>query len=123
MAHRAVYSMITGAGLILIGGNWRQMESLLADRRSMWLLLLSGTLIGGNWLIYIWAVQNDRVIEASLGYFINPLFNFLVGAVLFGERRRLVGWTGFVGHGSLPRRLAGVPNRRKLCAQQPHATE
>ncbi len=86
LAHRAVYSMITGAGLILIGGNWRQMESLLADRRSMWLLLLSGTLIGGNWLIYIWAVQNDRVIEASLGYFINPLFNFLVGAVLFGER-------------------------------------
>ena len=49
-------------------------------------LLLTGVLVSGNWLLFVWSVSNDLTLEASLGYFINPLFNVIIGYALLGER-------------------------------------
>src|SRR6185295_18260022 len=62
---------------------------LLALRRNLkiaYALLASGMMVAINWTIYIWAVTHGRVLEGSLGYFINPLITFLLAAVMFGER-------------------------------------
>lgn len=58
-----------------------------ADRRVIAWHLLSGALIAGNWLLYVWATLNDRMIEGALGYYINPFFNMLFGALWFGEKQ------------------------------------
>lgn len=86
LAHRILFSLVTGFVLFQIGGGWSGARAVLADRRLLFMLFVSGALIGSNWLVYIWAVQNERVIEASLGYYINPLVSFALGALLFGER-------------------------------------
>lgn len=86
LAHRVAWSLPTGLLLVIVAGRYRDIATVLSNRCNFQLLLLSGALIGFNWLIYIWAVNNEKVMEASLGYYINPLFNFLFGALLFGER-------------------------------------
>jgi chloramphenicol-sensitive protein RarD len=58
-----------------------------ADRKVIAWHVLSGLLIGGNWLLYVWATLNDRMIEGALGYYINPFLNMLFGALWFGERQ------------------------------------
>lgn len=61
-------------------------QGITANRRVIAWHFLSGALIGGNWLLYVWATVNDRMIEGALGYYINPFFNMLFGALWFGER-------------------------------------
>ncbi len=65
---------------------WRRI-GIKADARTLGWHLISGVLIGGNWLIYVWATLNDRMIEGALGYYINPFCNMLFGALWFGERQ------------------------------------
>ena len=65
---------------------WRRVW-IRADRRTVAWHFLSGVLIGGNWLLYVWATLNDRMIEGALGYYINPFFNMLFGALWFGEKQ------------------------------------
>lgn len=60
--------------------------------RRLAILALSGALIAGNWLTYVWSVNNGRMLEASLGYYINPLVNVLLGMLLLGERLRRLQW-------------------------------
>ncbi|RMR58488.1 Protein rarD [Pseudomonas cichorii] len=55
-------------------------------------MALSGSLIACNWMVYVWAVNNGRMVEASLGYYINPLVNVLLGMLLLGERLRRLQW-------------------------------
>jgi len=57
------------------------------DRRVIGWHLISGALIGGNWILYVWATTHERMIEGALGYYINPFFNMLFGAMWFGERQ------------------------------------
>ena len=64
---------------------WQPVRTLLNRAHLPW-LMLSSLFVSANWLIFIWALQNDRLVEASLGYFINPLVNVLFGAVFFAER-------------------------------------
>jgi len=66
-------------------GQWRQLE-----RRQFAGLALSGGLISINWLVFVWALLNDRMVEASLGYYINPLLSVLLGGLFFGEWLRPV---------------------------------
>jgi chloramphenicol-sensitive protein RarD len=82
-AHRAIWTVPASAAIAAAMGG---LASLKVDARTLRLLCLSALLIGGNWLLYVWAVANERVIEASLGYFINPLLNVALGMALFGER-------------------------------------
>lgn len=87
LAHRVLWSMLLLALLVLV---LRRGRSIAAAARGRTLLLLaaSAALIATNWLIYIWAVQHDHVLEASLGYFINPLVNVALGVAVLGERLR-----------------------------------
>ena len=91
LAHRIVWSVPTGLVLILIARNWRDIRAALTLKRLFW-LTVSGVLIGANWGVYIWAVGQDRIMEASAGYYINPLLNVLVGLVMFKERLRPAQW-------------------------------
>ncbi len=76
-------------------------RALVADRQSLRAHLLPGALLGLNWLVYVYAMATERVVEASLGYFINPLLSVVLGMVFFGERLNPVRWfaigVAFVG--------------------------
>jgi len=67
-------------------------RSALADRRALGWLAVSSALIAINWLVYVWAIQNGEVYAASLGYYINPLINVLLGTLLLGERLSRAQW-------------------------------
>lgn len=87
LAHRVLWSLGLLLLLILV---LRRGPTILAAARGRTLLLLVGSalMIGINWIVYIWAVQNGHVLEASLGYFINPLVNVALGFAFLGERLR-----------------------------------
>ncbi|GGK04519.1 EamA family transporter RarD [Pseudomonas matsuisoli] len=96
IVHRVLWSALLGSFLLLVWkhpGWWRE---LLARPRLFGLLAFTGLLIAGNWLIYIWAVNHNRMIEASLGYYINPLMNVLLGMVVLGERLRRLQWVAVI---------------------------
>lgn len=75
---------------------WRrqgaEIIAALTDIRTLAWLFLSASLIGVNWLIYVWAIQNDAVLAASLGYYINPLLNVVLGTVFLSERLTKLQW-------------------------------
>ncbi|MEM7327139.1 MAG: EamA family transporter RarD [Pseudomonadota bacterium] len=91
LAHRIIWSVPTGLILIVIARNWQQLRAALKREHVLW-LTVSAFLIGINWLVYIWAVGQERVMEASLGYYINPLINVVIGAIFFSERLRPAQW-------------------------------
>jgi chloramphenicol-sensitive protein RarD len=90
--HRIVWSAVLVVGWLC----WKQgrhwLRDALAKPRVAWMLALSGVLIGFNWGLYIWAVNAGHVVESSLGYFINPLLNVLLGVVLLRERLTRAQW-------------------------------
>ncbi len=92
LLHRMVWSLVF-LGLILA---WRRQWAWLAqvarDRRLLLSFAASAALLCANWFLYIWAVSANRVVDASLGYFINPLFSVLLGVVFLHERLRRVQW-------------------------------
>lgn len=92
IVHRVLWSAMFGSLLLLVWkhpGWWRELRD---NPRRLAILALSGALIAGNWLTYVWAVNNGRMLEASLGYYINPLVNVLLGMLLLGERLRRLQW-------------------------------
>lgn len=89
LAHRVLWSLLLLAVIVVALRKGRAILTA-ARGRTLLLLIASATLIGINWVIYIWAVQNDHVLEASLGYFINPLVNVALGVVVLGERVRRI---------------------------------
>lgn len=92
LLHRMVWSLVF-LGLILA---WRRQWAWLAqvarDRRLLLSFAASAALLCANWFLYIWAVSANRVVDASLGYFINPLFSVLLGVVFLHERLRRMQW-------------------------------
>lgn len=88
LAHRIVWSVPTALVLIAAAGKWGELTGLWRTPRVLMTLLASSLAIAANWTIYIWAVTNGRVLEGSLGYFINPLITFVFAALFFGERFR-----------------------------------
>ncbi|MBX8515734.1 EamA family transporter RarD [Pseudomonas cichorii] len=90
--HRAIWSALFGSLLLLFWkhpGWWRELRE---NPQRLAVLALSGSLIACNWMVYVWAVNNGRMVEASLGYYINPLVNVLLGMLLLGERLRRLQW-------------------------------
>ena len=85
LSHRVLWSLLL-LGAVVIAT--QRLRPLLAAARGRMLLMLtaSAALIAVNWFVYIWAVANDHLVEASLGYFINPLVNVAMGTLLLGER-------------------------------------
>ena len=93
LAHRIVWSCVFSLSLAAAGRKISDIVSLFrSNRRALMLLALSGVVITVNWGIYIWAVNNGRILESSLGYFINPLVSMLFGAVIFKERLNKIQW-------------------------------
>ncbi len=90
--HRALWCAILVAAWLTLrrGRGW--LREILAQPRLAGMLALSGTLIAGNWSLYVWAVNNGHVVEASLGYFINPLLNVVIGVAFLRERLSVAQW-------------------------------
>lgn len=88
LVHRVVWAVPFGALIIFARRQWKEVRAALLDRSMLAWLGLAALCISVNWLIYIWAVQNERIFESSLGYYINPLMYVAVGVVLLGERLR-----------------------------------
>ncbi len=89
LAHRIIWSVPFGALLIALRRQWPEVRSAFSSRRVMLLLAISALAISANWLIYVWAVVNDQVLQASLGYYINPLMYVAAGVFILGEKLRL----------------------------------
>ncbi len=92
ICHRIVWSFVTLLLFISLGRQWSHIRNVLRDRKRLGLCLIASVLISINWLVFIWAVQNKYVVETSLGYFINPMLNVLLGVLFFRERLHLVQW-------------------------------
>jgi len=86
LAHRAIWSVLVAALFVLLAGQRAEARRVLASPRTFGWLALSALLIAANWSIYVYAVTHQATVEASLGYYINPLLNMAAGAVLFRER-------------------------------------
>ena len=86
VANRIIWSLILLAILVALWRRWASIRAALARPRVVLILILTAALIAANWLIYVWAVVNGHVLETSLGYYLNPLFNVLLGVVLLKER-------------------------------------
>jgi chloramphenicol-sensitive protein RarD len=84
--HRGLWSLVIAAAIIWFLGQFNDVRCALASPRIFFTLLFTSLLIVFNWGFYVWSIQNGRTIEASLGYYINPLLNVLAGAVFLGER-------------------------------------
>nr|WP_308122061.1 EamA family transporter RarD [Streptomyces sp. TRM70350] len=113
LAHRMVWSLVFVAVALLVVRRWSWAGELLRQPRRLGLITVAAAVITVNWGVYIWAVNNGQVVEASLGYFINPLVTIAIGVLLLKERLRPVQWaavgTGFaavlvltVGYGRPP---------------------
>ncbi|WP_343553977.1 EamA family transporter RarD [Pantoea sp.] len=92
MTHRVIWSALFMLVLITLSRSWKQVHSVIAQPKKVLLLALTAVTIGGNWLLFIWAVNNQHMLEASLGYFINPLINVVFGMLFLRERFRRLQW-------------------------------
>ena len=86
--HRVVWSFVLLIGLLLLQRRWYEFAAILKNGRILLTLLLTAIIISGNWLLYIWAVNNDYLLQASLGFYINPLVNVVLGMVFLKEHLR-----------------------------------
>jgi len=89
LAHRVLWSVLFLAPLIQLGRRWPHIASVLRDRRTLLLLAVTGVILVGNWSLYIWSVASAQLLQASLGYYVNPLISMLLGFAVLGERLRL----------------------------------
>ena len=91
LAHRMLWSLAFLLIVLALRRQWRWLNQV-RQPRVFWSFAASAVLLAGNWLLYIWAVNNGHVIDASLGYFITPLFNIMLGFLILKERLRRLQW-------------------------------
>jgi len=87
--HRVLTTLLFLAAVQFAGHTFGRVRALVADRRARAMFVLTAALLASNWLVFVWAVNDDRVLEASLGYFINPLVSVVLGVVVLKERLRI----------------------------------
>ncbi|MFC7515613.1 EamA family transporter RarD [Herbaspirillum sp. GCM10030257] len=92
LLHRMVWSLAFVVVVLAWRRHWGWLRGVMRQPKVLAGFAASAVLLSSNWFIYIWAVNNGNVVEASLGYFINPLFNVLLGSLLLRERLRVVQW-------------------------------
>ena len=88
LAHRALWTVPVCTLVLIFRGQLLRTFSALKQPKTVLLLVLSTTLISVNWGTYIWSVSNDQILQASMGYYLNPLVNVLAALPVFGERLR-----------------------------------
>ena len=92
VAHRILWSVPILALLLSVAGAWEELGAALRNRRAMLLLGVTALLIGANWLLYVYAVNSGRILAGSLGYYLNPLANVLLGRIVLKERLSWLQW-------------------------------
>ncbi len=92
LAHRVVWTVLLVTGLLMVRRGWSAVWVVFAKRRLLATLALSAVVITINWGVFIWAIAHDRVLEASLGYYINPLVSVVLGVAVLRERLRPLQW-------------------------------
>ncbi len=100
IAHRVVWSLVVCAVLLTVTRGWGPFAAAARHRRTLGLLSLAAALIAVNWLVYVYSVLSNQVVDASLGYFLNPLVTVLLAVFVLGERVRPVQWVA-LGFGAL----------------------
>jgi chloramphenicol-sensitive protein RarD len=100
LAHRILWSVVLLSLLMSMQRRWTDVRAALRSRRNIATLLCTTVLVAGNWFVFIWAIGHDHVVQASLGYYINPLVNVFLGFLLLRERLRPWQWLSVI--------LAGV---------------
>lgn len=86
LAHRVVWSVPVAFAILWLRGQWREFRQTLANPVARRTMALSSLLISANWLIYLWAIIEGHVLATSIGYYLNPLVNVLLGRLVLGER-------------------------------------
>lgn len=86
LAHRIIWSVVLLFGIVLVSKQFGAFKLLIRDVSKIKYLILSSLLVSTNWLVFIWAVSHNMITESSLGYYINPLVNFMLGIVFFKDR-------------------------------------
>ncbi|WP_395403878.1 EamA family transporter RarD [Pseudoduganella sp. UC29_106] len=92
LAHRMLWSLLFLVIVLTARSQWRWLPDVLKKPKVVWSFIASALLLSANWFVYIWAVKNGHVIDASLGYFINPLVNVLLGQLVLKEHLRRGQW-------------------------------
>ena len=92
VAHRIVWSVPVLAALLTFTRTWKEVGEALRNRRAVAMLFVTATLIGVNWLLYVYAVNSGHILAGSLGYYLNPLANVLLGRIVLKERLVLLQW-------------------------------
>ena len=92
LSHRVVWSFVLLTVLLHFGRRWRGVRDVSRSKSKMLYLISTALLVGVNWLIFIWAVNSNHMLDASLGYYINPLLNVVLGMLFLGERLRKLQW-------------------------------
>lgn len=93
VAHRVVWSLLFLGVLLALTRGWEQVRTGLRNRKTMVLLLVTSLLIAANWLLYVYAVTSGHILAGSLGYYLNPLMNILLGRFILKERLTKLQWT------------------------------
>lgn len=88
LAHRVTWAALTYAAIVAVRGRFGEVRAALVDPQARRAMLLGAALLGTNWGTYLYAVSQERIVEASLGYYLNPLVNVALGALVLGERLR-----------------------------------
>jgi chloramphenicol-sensitive protein RarD len=89
LAHRILWSVVVLLAIIYLSKQFQKLRILFLNTKAVLFLMLSAILVSSNWLIYIWAVSNNMLTEASLGYYINPLISTMLGIVFYKDRPTL----------------------------------
>ena len=113
IAHRVLWSMLFLLLLVPITGRVGAVRAVFRQRQLLVRLGISGALVASNWLTFVWAVNAGRVLETSLGYFITPQINVLLGFLFLGERLQRIQWLAVL------LAVAGVVNQIVLLGQLP----
>lgn len=93
VADRTICSLFVVGAILLLRNRMGEVRAALADPQTLRSMVISAVLLAANWLIFVWAVEQNQVLEASFGYFINPLVNVAIGMVFLGERQNPWQWT------------------------------
>lgn len=96
LSHRIIWSFFFLAIMVYFTKGWPQIKATLTSRKKCVYLLASSITIACNWLVFIWAVNNNHMLDASLGYYINPLFSVLLGMIFMQEKLRKLQWFAVV---------------------------
>jgi len=113
LSHRVIWSVVVTALLVSYLKDWPNVMSVCRQYKSLLILVLTSLLISCNWLVFIWAINNGKMLEASLGYFINPIVNVVLGLVFLSERLSRLKWfavfLAFIGVSAQAWQLGELP--------------